>query len=304
MNYNILFVCFFIFSLLFLNSNAKFDNCNILSMSGGGSFGAVEVGILENINTNFDLISGVSVGALNACFLSHFNKNDFHVGLEKLKNIYLNLKNDDIYKPNWHFSYHNLNKVGFFDTSPLQNTLKNIIYSFHNKNIVPSIIGSTNLNNSNFDIFYLNNYTNEEQVELLLTSSAIPLAFPPRMWNNSLYIDGGVISNSILKELDNFIDCYFYNITYITTSDKIAVNNDIVNFGILLKRITEVIYFNFNNELYQFDNLKCLKLKGVINYCYPNSDKLNKYSILDFTKSTELIDIGKNHHNCVKINYC
>ena len=65
-----------------------------------------------------------------------------------------------------------------------------------------------------------------------------------------------------------------------------------------------LIYFNFNNELYQFDNVKCLKPKGVINYCYPNSDKLNKYSILDFTKSTELIDIGKNHHHCMKINYC
>ena len=112
--------------------------------------------------------------------------------------------------------------------------------------------------------------------------------------------------NCIFSDLSNvnFIDCDFYNITYISTSDKLAVNNDIVNFGILLKRITEVIYFNFNNELYQFDNVKCLKPKGVINYCYPNTDKLNKYSILDFTKSTELIDIGKNYHQCVKINYC
>jgi putative glycosyltransferase (TIGR04372 family) len=50
-------------------------------MSGGGSFGAVEVGILETINTNFDMISGVSVGALNACFLSHFNKNEFDIFL-------------------------------------------------------------------------------------------------------------------------------------------------------------------------------------------------------------------------------
>ena len=145
MNYNTLFIYFFVFNVLTVFINADFDNCNILSMSGGGSFGAVEVGILEKINTNFDLISGVSVGALNACFLSHYNKNDFNIGLENLKNIYFNLKNDDVYKPNWHFSYHNLNKVGFFDTTPLENTLKNIINNFHNKNIIPSIIGSTNL---------------------------------------------------------------------------------------------------------------------------------------------------------------
>ena len=53
MNYNILFIWVFIFNLLSIIINAKFDNCNILSMSGGGSFGAVEVGVLEKINTNY-----------------------------------------------------------------------------------------------------------------------------------------------------------------------------------------------------------------------------------------------------------
>ena len=42
---------------------------NQLSFSGGGSFGAVEIGIFkkisENENTKYDLYTGISAGALN-----------------------------------------------------------------------------------------------------------------------------------------------------------------------------------------------------------------------------------------------
>lgn len=36
-------------------------------------------------------------------------------------------------------------------------------------------------------------------------------------------------------------------------------------------------------------------IEGDINYYYPNSNKSTKYSILDFTKSVELIDVDKNN---------
>ena len=100
---------------------------------------------------------------------------------------------------------------------------------FNYKNLITSLIGSTNLNNGNLDIFNLDNYTNKEQTELLMTSSAIPLVFPPRIWNNNIYVDGGVVTNSILNGLDGFIDCKFYNITYISSSDKLSIVDNIDN---------------------------------------------------------------------------
>ena len=305
MNYNTLFL--FFLSLIITSSNfvnSKLDNCNILSLSGGGSFGAIELGILEKLDINYDLISGVSVGALNACFLSYYDKNNFTDGLDNLKKIYIDLKNDDIYIPNFHFNYKNISKIGFYDTTPLHNTLKKILYKFNHKNIIPALIGSTNLNSGNFDIFYLNNYTTEEQTELLMTSSAIPLAFPPRIWNNNVYVDGGVISNTILNGLDGFIDCKFYNLTYITTSDRLNVVENIDNLEILVKRLVEVLYYDFNNELSESINFNCKYPKGVINYCFPDKEKIKNYSILDFTKGKELIEIGRNYHHCIKINYC
>ncbi len=293
----------FFISLIFVNS--KLDNCNILSLSGGGSFGAVELGILEKLdNKNYDLISGISVGALNACYLSYYDKNNFTIGLDNLKDIYINLKNDDIYVPNFHFNYKNISKIGFFDTTPLHNTINKILSKFNYQNIITVLIGSTNLNNGNLDIFFLNNYTNKEQSELLMTSSAIPLVFPPRIWNNNVYVDGGVITNSILNGLDSFIDCNFYNITYISSSDKLSIVENIDNLETLIKRLVEVIYSDFNNELSEFININCKYPRGIINYCFPDNEKLKNYSILDFTKGKELINIGRNHHYCVKINYC
>jgi patatin-like phospholipase/acyl hydrolase len=301
MNCNMLFL--FFISLIFVNS--KLDNCNILSLSGGGSFGAVELGILEKLdNKNYDLISGISVGALNACYLSYYDKNNFTIGLDNLKDIYINLKNDDIYVPNFHFNYKNISKIGFFDTTPLHNTINKILSKFNYQNIITVLIGSTNLNNGNLDIFFLNNYTNKEQSELLMTSSAIPLVFPPRIWNNNVYVDGGVITNSILNGLDSFIDCNFYNITYISSSDKLSIVENIDNLETLIKRLVEVIYSDFNNELSEFININCKYPRGIINYCFPDNEKLKNYSILDFTKGKELINIGRNHHYCVKINYC
>ena len=301
MNCNVLFL--FFISFIFVNS--KLDNCNILSLSGGGSFGAVELGILEKLdNKNYDLISGISVGALNACYLSYYDNNNFTTGLDNLKDIYINLKNDDIYVPNFHFNYKNISKIGFYDTTPLHNTINKILSKFNYKNLITSLIGSTNLNNGNLDIFNLDNYTNKEQTELLMTSSAIPLVFPPRIWNNNIYVDGGVVTNSILNGLDGFIDCKFYNITYISSSDKLSIVDNIDNLETLIKRLVEVINSDFNNELSEFININCKYPRGKINYCFPDNEKLKNYSILDFTKGKELINIGRNYHHCIKINYC
>ena len=63
---------FNIFSLLQVTNPVK--TCNVLSLSGGGSLGITEISILEEIynGEQYDLITGISVGALNSLYLSHF----------------------------------------------------------------------------------------------------------------------------------------------------------------------------------------------------------------------------------------
>lgn len=48
--------------------------CNVLALSGGGAFGAVEMGILDGLvasgraPTSYDILTGISAGGLNAGF--------------------------------------------------------------------------------------------------------------------------------------------------------------------------------------------------------------------------------------------
>ena len=70
-------------TLLLVNFAYICMSLNQLSFSGGGSFGAIEIGILKRIlenenenhqnnNKKYDLYTGISAGSLNAGFLSYF----------------------------------------------------------------------------------------------------------------------------------------------------------------------------------------------------------------------------------------
>ena len=80
----------------------KEGQSNILALSGGGSFGMVDVGILSGmyetgeIPEHFDLLSGISAGGLNVGFLSYYNNTLY--GLNDLYKLYAGLNNSDVYK--------------------------------------------------------------------------------------------------------------------------------------------------------------------------------------------------------------
>ena len=72
----VLFLTFF--------SNLASATFNQLAFSGGGAFGAVEIGILKRINElnpkKYDMYTGISAGGLNAGFLSFYD--DLSVGVK------------------------------------------------------------------------------------------------------------------------------------------------------------------------------------------------------------------------------
>lgn len=54
------------------------EQCIGLALQGGGDHGAWEVGALRALNRNYpggyDVLSGVSIGAINAMYLGSFTK--------------------------------------------------------------------------------------------------------------------------------------------------------------------------------------------------------------------------------------
>jgi hypothetical protein len=291
----------FIFGLEEINKT-----CNVLSFSGGGSFGVVEVGILSQISLDkYDMITGVSAGGLNAGFLSYYNIPNVNLkdGIKNLANIYISMNNSDVYK-------HNFDQIqrtwSYYDTSPLRFTIKKELLKMKTKPSKPTLIGSTNLNTGFFEIFVFNEKQDiKDQTNIMMATSAIPFLFPPQFINNYYYIDGGAIANEILNGIEGYLtECNNFNITFISSSEKINQIESIKTLEDYFKRVIQVVSNDFNNEFVEIESNPCKFSKGIINYCYASSDKLKNYSILDFSHGAELYEIGKNEFICEIYNYC
>ena len=262
---------------------------NILSFSGGGSFGAVEVGILSNLSSTgcvpktFDLYTGISAGGLNAGFFSHFAHVD--QALPVIKKIYSDLKTRDVYRL---FPKSN---VSLFTTDPLRTTIKSIISKL-GKSQIQTLIGTTNLNTGYLDTYYYETLELEDQVNLLMSTSAIPIVFPPISWKGQLYVDGGEIANQLIDPIGSND---WINITYITPSSGLEPDYSIQTFEDIIKRNAQVVFSTFDNTIYSL-NINCgsNKPRGQINMYWVDSSDLAGYSALDFNYGAELIEIAQS----------
>jgi len=281
-----------LFILLFVSSNSL----NQLSFSGGGSFGAVEIGILKKIietgPKKYDLYTGISAGALNAGFLSYFD--NIKTGTNTAEKLYSTIRNKmvyDILPPTG---------LSLLNTQPLFKTLTRVIDTMPGEPKIHTLIGATNLYSGNLDIYSFEDNTNYDKVMLLMASSAIPGLFPPINYNNQLYADGGTLSNELLQvETDSYL-----NITFITPYEGYVYDNEpIDSLKSMLKRTVSVVLSNFNNPLASM-NQNCKKSVGEINKYYVNSQHLVGYNILNFDKGDELIDIGYNYVQQKKYKIC
>ena len=285
----------YIFILLSIYSLA--NSLNQLSFSGGGSFGAVEIGILKRVNEmqpkKYDLYTGISAGALNAGFLSYYD--NINLGIKSAETLYSSIHNRVIYDiiPNTGLSVLN--------TEPLYKTLTKIIQSMSKNPSIHTLIGATNLYSGKLDIYTFEDQDDVNKVLLLMSSSAIPGMFPPINFNNQLYADGGTLSNELIQvEHDN----KYLNITFITPYEDLDYDDTpITSLKEMLYRTAKILFSNFNNPM-AIINQNCKTPIGEINKYYVPPEVLSNYNILNFDNGVELIDIGYKNviHN--RYNIC
>ena len=268
---------------------------NQLSFSGGGAFGAVEIGILKRVyeddSTNYDRYTGISAGGLNAGFLSHYEK--IHDGIIAAEKLYSNIRNHDIYEA--------LPETGnsLLNTHPLSKTLTNIISTMSSPPVIDTLIGTVNLNTGNLDTYtYDHHLTTDNKVRLLMSTSAIPIVFPPVKFNDYFYADGGTLSNELLDVIHSST---YLNITYISPYGPIDENDaDISSLKEMVTRTFQIVKRNYNNPFSKL-NHDCNIPYGEITYYYVDKKHLHGYSMLNFDKGTDLIEIG--YRNIVSKKY-
>ena len=287
------FVTFYLFLSLF----KTIVSLNQLAFSGGGSFGAVEIVILKRINQiekkQYDTYTGISAGGLNAGFLSYYK--DLTFGIKNAELLYSNMKNKMVYEISPH------NELSLLNTEPLFNTLTKIINKMGKEPVVNTYIGATNLYTGRLDVFNFNDNNDDDKVLLLMSTSAIPVVFPPINYNNYMYADGGTLSNELL---DIFHDGSYLNITYITTSEGVnEISEPITSLKDMIMRTIEIIVGNYNDPITKM-NQNCKTPYGEVNMFYVDNSYLEDYNMLNFDNGKELIDIGYNYMETKKYVLC
>lgn len=287
------FVTFYIF----LSVLKTIVSLNQLAFSGGGSFGAVEIGILKRINQiekkKYDIYTGISAGGLNAGFLSYYK--DLSFGIKNAEILYSTIKNKMVYEISPH------NELSLLNTEPLFKTLTAVIGKIGKEPVIDTYIGATNLYTGSLDVYKFNDNDDIDKVLLLMSTSAIPVVFPPINYKNYMYADGGTLSNELL---DIFHDNSYLNITYITSSQGInQISEPITTLKDMIMRTIEIVIGNYNDPVTKI-NQNCKTPYGEVNMFYVDNNYLKDYNMLNFDNGKDLIDIGYNYMETKKYVLC
>lgn len=205
-----------------------------LILSGGGARGAYQVGVLKGlaeilkqsqVKNPFQILSGVSAGAINCAHLaSHIEQ--FDVATEKLVYLWSQISSEQVFKTD----FLSLNKfsLGLFgekklnsllDTAPLKVLIdKNCDFSKIQKNLDQKLIESVIITANNYDLnsafSFIQRATSSQNEKAIwnesrrhaelteinsshiMASSAIPMLFPPIQIKSHFFGDGCVRNNT------------------------------------------------------------------------------------------------------------
>lgn len=201
-----------------------------LYLAGGGARGAYQAGVLKAIGhilqvkqLPFSIVSGVSVGSINAALLAE-NADDFPSALEKLEMIWSNLHCQQIYKAsNYELGKSVMRNVStliikqrqagyLLDTTPLKELIEDSLdFTRIAKNISEGYLETLEIisncyetnqtisfyahHNSDFTDWHYPRHSSQRtdiQAEHVLASSALPLFFPTVPFDGFHYGDGSV----------------------------------------------------------------------------------------------------------------
>lgn len=164
-------------------------------LSGGGPLGALQVGALKALfdkGVRPDLVTGTSVGAMNASFLAF---NPTPEGVTEMEHYWLSLGEDDLFpggrfRASWARMFVRGSKI--FENSGLRRMLESTLGpdARFEDSTVPLGVIATDLETGAERVF-----TSGPLVEPLLASAAMPGVYPPVEIDGRMYTDGGVANN-------------------------------------------------------------------------------------------------------------
>ena len=163
--------------------------------SGGGSLGAIQVGMLRVLLASGvcpDFVVGASVGAINAAYFACVPNSE---GVTALERIWLGLHRSDIFPFTLASLFGLIKHPGnIVDASGLRGVLdKNLPCARIEETKIPLHIMATNQQGQAVRL------STGLAVEAILASTAIPGVFPPVQIGNDMLMDGAVAANTPVR---------------------------------------------------------------------------------------------------------
>lgn len=162
-------------------------------LSGGGSLGATQVGMLTALleaGIKPDLLVGTSVGAVNAAWVGAWPELD---GIHKLSAIWSGLRRDDVFPLGWTAAMGLLGRgKHLISSSSLRAILeRHLPFERLEQAQVPVHVVTTELRSGRAHVL-----SSGPAVPALLASCAIPGVFPPVTIGRRELVDGGVANHT------------------------------------------------------------------------------------------------------------
>jgi predicted acylesterase/phospholipase RssA len=269
----------------------------ILVLSGGGSHGSFEMGVVSKLiqddKGGWDLITGVSAGSINGSYLCTIDKKREKEFIKDFKVLWANLKNKDIFEGEYFF-----NGLSMYNSNKYKCKLEEIFENKLPKR--PLIISSTSLNTSRSKIFNFKDIKTYGFVDPIMCSSSVPLVFQPYNFLDDMFVDGGLTSNVLLIEAVNYCLKYFptetIHIDVVICTKLIEtekIDKDKFHFNNLLQRLIGIV----EQQIEYFELLKNEKFPCKIDITVYEQKENSKYSFLDFDHGEEQFNSGFTFEN-------
>lgn len=165
-------------------------------LAGGGSFGAIQVGMLQSLaahGVTADLVVGSSVGALNGAF---YAGDPTVKGMERLADVWRGLRRRDVFPITWRTMLAFLWRRDFLISHEGIRKLieDHIPYQRLEKAALPVHVVTTDIITGDSVVF-----SEGPTSEAIVASTAIPGAFSPIRYNNYYLADGAISSNTPVR---------------------------------------------------------------------------------------------------------
>jgi NTE family protein len=205
---------------------ASYDKKVALVLQGGGALGSYQAGVYEALAGSEyppDWVAGISIGAINAALIAGNAPKDrvaklreFWEGVTQVHGLgpqdrrwsalsALLFGQSGFFQPRspteWWFGK---SPTSFYSTTALKSTLERLVdFDRINSREIRFSVGAVNVRTGNFA--YFDNATTTIRPEHVMASGALPPGFPSVEVDGEHYWDGGLVSNTPLQYVLEFI---------------------------------------------------------------------------------------------------